>query len=80
MKIICIAFVATLLASPALSQEQASTFAPYQVDQKSHVEMMNFLQEVPAKYAIPLIGKLNDLARKAAETKAAEQKPAPEAK
>ncbi len=67
---------AVALASPAFAQEQPPTFVPYQVDQQSHVAMMNFLQEVPAKYAIPIMQKLTELSHKAAEAKASEQKPA----
>lgn len=66
-----------LLASPALA-EDAPPFVPYTVDQQSHVAMMNFLQDVPARYALPLMQTLSGLQQKAVDgaKKAATDKPA----
>lgn len=66
-----------LLTMVTVAAAQPAAFVPFEVDQKFYNELISYLQEVPAKYANPLI---NALAEKEKQAQAAVQANKPEEK
>ena len=57
------ALVLCLAAFPATAEEQK--FTPFTIDEPAYRALMNFLGEVPSKYANPIISALDQKEREA---------------
>ena len=55
----------SLLALPAFAQTAQPQFAPYTIEQQEHQQILQQLGEVPAKWAIPIMQLLEQLAQRA---------------
>lgn len=51
----------------------AQQFEPYTISQQDHQALLNFLGDVPAKYANPMIGQLNQWELQAVAKKQADE-------
>lgn len=73
--------VASLLATPAVSQQSqitmTPTFVPLTINQSDYQAIQNWLGEQPAKFSIPVLTWLDGLERKAQED-AKKAAPAPD--
>lgn len=62
-------FIVTLsaISSTAIAQQQQQQpkFIPYTINLEDHTKIMNYLNEQPAKFSIPLMQALGELAQKA---------------
>lgn len=60
--------LATIIAAvPAMAQTAGPTaFVPYVVDEKANAELLNILNDVPLRYAVPILRVLNALEARAA--------------
>ncbi len=65
MKKIFATALLTFLAAPAEAQQQPSKFVPYTIDQNSHKQIFDYLNEQPTKFSLPLMQALSGLAQKA---------------
>lgn len=58
-------FVSLLSSTTAFAQQQPPKFVPYSVTLDDHTKIMNYLNEQPAKFSIPLMQALGELSQKA---------------
>ena len=58
-----------LLTSASAQQPPQPTFEPYTVGAQEHQAILNYLGDVPAKYANPLIGQLMQMEQAAQKKK-----------
>lgn len=72
MKTIILAVLLALAAVPSLAQT-APPFEPYTVTMQEHQAMLNYLGDVPAKYANPVINQLIQMEQAAQQKKAADE-------
>ena len=60
----------------AFAQQQPTKFTPYMINQESHKQIMDYLMDQPAKFSLPLINALGNLAQKANEEEKKKEEPA----
>ncbi len=61
-----ILFVSLIASTSAYAQQmQQSKFVPYTITVEDHTKIMNYLNEQPAKFSIPLMQALGELSQKA---------------
>lgn len=54
-----------LFSTAAFAQQQQPKFVPYTITLEDHTKIMNYLNDQPAKFSIPLMQALSELAQKA---------------
>lgn len=63
-----------VLAAVSTARAEEPKFVPFTIDEAAYRALMNYLGDVPARYANPMIAALDQKAREAMMAKAAEEK------